>query len=247
VSNWLSRVRRALEGRPDGAVDVRRSLLAAQRSRARIELEPLTPTARLDLVLATTIEQVGRDAFIVSQPVLGGSVRPLARYEPYRLSFSGPRGRTTGQTHALGRTRIASGGKRSLYGYRLALPKALYVIDPRRELRMLLDQELVLEAELQILERQIPIQALVKDLSASGACLQCRNAGASARGGQQAQLKLTLPPPAGEILETVNIISADSDPDSGVCTVRVVFEKKNQAIAAALGNARRMRSVRRSA
>lgn len=248
MSNWLSRVRRALEGRPDGAVDVRRSLLAAQRSRARVQLEPLRPTAQLDLVLATTIEQVRRDAFIVGQPVMGGTVRPLARYEPYRLSFSGPRGRTTGQTHALGRIRIRSGGKGVIHAYRLALPDALYVIDPRRELRMLLEEDFVLEAELQILDRQIPLQALVKDLSSSGACLKCRNAAAPARPGQQAQLKLKLPEPVGEIMETVNIISSDSDPDSPGCTVRVVFEKKNQAIAAALRDARRQaRPARRSA
>jgi hypothetical protein len=248
VSDWLSRLRNALQGRPDGAVDVRKTLLAAQRSRARIELEPMRPTARLDLVLATTIEQVHRDGFVVSQPLMGGTVRPMARYEPYRLSFSGPRGRTTGQTHALGRMRIRSGGRGVIYGYRLALPDALYVIDPRRELRMLLEEDLVVEAELQVLERRVPIQALLQDLSPSGACLRCRNAGAPVRSGGQAQLKVDLPEPIGRILETVNIVSIERDPDVPGCTVHVLFEKKNQTIAAALRDTSRLaRPERRSA
>jgi hypothetical protein len=248
VSDWLSRLRSVLQGRPGGAVDVRKTLLAAQRSRARVELEPLRPTARLDLVLATTIEQVRKDGFVISQPVMGGTVRPLARYEPYRISFTGPNGRTTGQTHALGRTQIRAGNGGVIYGYRLALPDALYIVDPRRELRMLLEEDLIVEAELQVLERRIPIQALVQDLSPSGACLRCRNASAPARSGQSAQLKLKLPEPIGEILETAKIVSVERDPDVSGCAVRIVFEKKNQAIAAALRDAARLaRPGRRSA
>ncbi|MDY7110367.1 MAG: PilZ domain-containing protein [Planctomycetota bacterium] len=248
MSDWLSRLRNALQGRPDGAVDVRKTLLAAQRSRARIELEPLRPTATLDLVLATTIEQVHRDAFVISQPVMGGTVRPLARYEPYHLSFTGPDGRTTGQTHALGRTRVRAGGGGMIYGYRLALPEALYVIDPRRELRMLLEEDLVVEAELQVLERRVPVQALVQDLSPSGACLRCRHAEAPVRKGGQAQLRLKLPEPIGELIETVNVVSVEREADAPGCAVRVLFEKKNQAIAAALRDTSRLaRSERRSA
>jgi hypothetical protein len=135
-----------------------------------------------------------------------------------------------------------------IYGYRLALPEALYVIDPRRELRMLLEEDLVVEAELQVLDRRVPIQALVQDLSSSGACLRCRHASAPVRSGGQAQLKLKLPEPVGEIVETVNVVSVDREPDTPGSVVHVLFEKKNQAIAAALRDTSRLnRPERRSA
>ncbi len=226
-------------------MDVRDALLEAQKTRARLELEPLTPTSKLGTVLRTSVEQVQRDAFDVGQPTADGKPRQLARYEPYRISFLLDRGRIIGQTEAQGRVKIPAGGGQTLYGYRLAFPATLHAIDLRREMRLLLGNDLVREAKLQLLGRAGPVMGLVKDISATGASLICRNADEHVRRSQQAHFKLDLPEPIGELREMVTIVGVEPDPQSDGVLVRIVFQKKVQAMVDVLNNNQRRGHPRR--
>ena len=238
VGNWFSRFTRRLTGGSAATVDVRRMLREAQRSRARVELEGLRRSSKLGQRLVTTIEQVTDDEFVISQPTVGGTVRLVARYEPYRMTVAGARGRVAGETRSLGRTKIASGGRGMLFGYRMAIPREFFVIDRRQELRMLFGNDLVFEAAVQLLGREGPLLGLVEDLSPHGACLRCRNAGAFVRRGQQGHISMDLPEPAGEVRETVTIAALEATETDEAMLVRVTFHKKNAAIAHALRIAR---------
>ncbi len=195
----------------------------------------MTPSAKLGQALATTIEQIKDKGVVVAQPTLGGSVRQLARYEPLRICFSVARGKLSGETRTLSRTKIESGGQEPFYGYLLEKPKALHVIDRRQEMRMLFGGDLVYEAELKLLDRAGPLLGLLEDISPSGASMRCRNTSDILRRGKQANLKLELPEPVGTVNEVVTIVEV-VDAEGGLL-VRVVFPEKNRAIAHAMNMA----------
>jgi len=234
VAGWLSKLQDFLEPPGCSLVDVCATLAEAQRICARVELEPVTATTDESLTLRTTIEAVHEDAFIVTKPVAGGVVRPLARFEPHDLRFVGSRGLVLGRTHALGRYKMPNGADGFIYGYRLALPETLRLVEPRQPLRKLFGRDCVREAELHVLSHRGPIHGLLEDISPGGARLLCRNAPGHLAGGASALFKVELPEPVGSLQQMVRITGVESVPERGALRVRIAFEKKNEAIAAAL-------------
>jgi hypothetical protein len=222
-------MRQALNGRLDGSVDVRSELLHAQRERVVVELEPLHRAEPTPVSLVTTIEQVRERDLVISQPVIGGRVRPLARYERYRLRFTGRSGRLVGEIESLGRIKVPAGAHGMLYGYRLSTPRALRVED-RRDGRLLLGGMSVPEAQLQVLTHPAAIHGIVEDIDPSGACIVCRNARERVKRAQRAHFRFELPAPVGMIDEVVTITDASPDPRTGDVEVQLTFDQKNQAL-----------------
>jgi hypothetical protein len=221
-------MRQVLNGRPDGSVDARSELSYAQRERVVVELEPLLRTGPTHVSLVTTIEQVRADDVVISQPVIGGLVRPLARYERYRMRFTGRQGRVVGETESLGRVKVPAGGRGMLYGYRLAMPAALHLEDRRREGRLMLGGMDVPEAQLQVLTHPSTIHGIVEDIGPGGARIVCRNARGRVQRAQRAHFHFELPPPVGVIDEVVTITDASPHPRTGDVDVRLTFDHKNQ-------------------
>lgn len=220
---------------PNGAsVNVRAALIEAQRTRARIDLEPMSGSGENRPSLATNVEMVLDTTFLVMRPMVGGVVRMLGRYEHYRMSFMGAEGRLTGETQSLGRTRIPNDAAQALYGYKLRLPEELTVIDRRRGLRKLMGKDLLREAELFVLGRRGPILGLVENLDAGGVSLRCRNAHGHLERGQLAEFRIRLPEPVGTIEETVQVTEIEPVTHRGVLRVRVAFLRRNDAIGDAL-------------
>jgi hypothetical protein len=247
MAGWLDRFRTALTGSSGDGTAVRTALLIAQRSRARLELEPVHTAGDEPKLLATTIEQVADDAVIVSQPVLGGSVRPLARFEELIMRFTDSRGVVSGRTEALGRTRFRSGAGGTLYGYRLAIPKSLHVEERRREPRLPLDErdgnavELIVPAEGRTLVGE------AKDISAHGAHLLFRRPELVPRPGQEATMKMEPNLPTGPVEEQVTIVDTDASLGGGLLAVHVRFHGENRAIGHVIRSRRAVPEDRRSA
>lgn len=226
----MSDLRNALLGRDEVSPAVRAALLELQKSRAKLELEPVAGGGDKRLVMTTKVEQVRPDCFIVSRPIAHGAMQALGRYEHYQMRFDTPEGRTVARTQATARVRIPSSGGTVLYGHKMVFPDALQLEKPRRPVSALVGDDSVREAQLLVLGRKGPILGLVQDLDANGARLHCRNAGESLRPGQQAYLKLDLPDPVGELEEPVKITGLEPSHRPGVVTVRVAFRDKNDRI-----------------
>jgi hypothetical protein len=245
VGAWLSQLRDALFGHEEAPPEVRAALLELQKSRAKLELEPLAGSGDKPLLLTTKVEQVRKDCFIVSRPTAGGAMQSLGRYEHYRMRFDTPEGRTLAKTQATSRVRIPSSGGTVLYGHKMAFPTALQIEKPRRPVSALMGDDLR-EAQLIVLGRNGPILGLVQDLDAGGARLHCRNAGRDLRPGQQGYLKLELPAPVGHLEEPVKITGIEPSRRPGEVTLRVAFRDKNDRIHEALGAFKRQRRARRA-
>ena len=106
----------ALYGDPTGRDRVRRSLIAAQRDGARLELEPLAAAAEPPTAMLATVEQVRQADMIISQPATGGRNRVLSTGETLHLRFFGPEGGLGGNTTCLGRIKIPQLGISYAFG-----------------------------------------------------------------------------------------------------------------------------------
>lgn len=243
MANWLSRVRDALAAPSGGAANVRRRLLMAKQAQTELTLVPISSGIRSGDSLTTKVLELHADGFIIAQPMLGPTVRFLRRLDNYRLSFRTSQGWVSGETKVLGRARISGEDGHHFTGYRLSLPATLAVTDARSALAMLLGDELAVEAELHIISRSGPVIGMVTDINPAGAYLRCRNTVDGVQRGQKANFHLDLPEPVGRIREWVSIAETETDPNSGALIVRVAFEKRNEAIAEALGSAKARRSA----
>jgi hypothetical protein len=223
-------MRQALNGQLDGSIDVRSELLHAQRERVVVELEPLLRAGPTPVSLVTTIEQVRERDLVISQPVIGGRIRPLARYERYRLRFTGQSGRLVGEVESLGRIKVPAGAHGMLYGYRLSTPPTLRVEDRRRDGSLLLGGLSVPEAQLQVLTHPAAIHGIVEEIGPSSARVVCRNARERVKRAQRAHFRFELPAPVGMIDEVVTITDASPDPQTGEVEVQLTFDQKNEAL-----------------
>ena len=211
-----------------GRGEVRQALQQAQSRRIRVELAAL---GREDeQVLVATVEKVLDDAFIISQPLVGGTVRPLARFAGYTLTIGMGGYCLTGQTRALGRSRIRSAAGKELYGYRMELPEAFRKSERRQDLRVILGANTLREVRMRILDRQGAIHGLIEDLSAGGLSIRCRNARVDLDAGQIATVDLALPPPVGEINEVCTVIGTEVDPETGDLIAHLKFKEKIEEI-----------------
>jgi hypothetical protein len=230
VGGFLSGLWNALFGHAAAPAEVRAALLELQKSRAKLELEPLAGGGEKPLVMTTKVEQVRESCFIVSRPIAGGAMQSLGRYEHYRMRFDTPDGRTVALTQATVRVRIPSSGGAVLYGHKMVLPASLQLEKPLRPVSALMGDDHVREAQLIVLGRSGPILGLVQDLDASGARLHCRNADENLRPGQQGYLKLSLPDSVGDLEEPVKVTGIEPSRRPGEVTVRVAFRDKNDRI-----------------
>ena len=194
---WLSRVRQALSGRTTARGAVRRALISAQRSRARVELQPVWHRGELAKVIEATIEQVRANDLVISQPTIDGFRHPLAMREQLRMSFLTDDGLMTGRTEAKGRIKVPSGGEQMILGYRLTIPRSLEIDSRREHERVLVIPGLILEAELHTFSQHQPIHGVVLDISEGGMKIRCRNAKGKLGNGQRVYLKVELPDPIG--------------------------------------------------
>lgn len=234
VVDWLIRMKEALAG--GGAPDeVRQALALAQRSRARVDLEPFSSPAGAPILLASTIEQVRRDDLIIAQPTKGARTYPLATGEKLRMSFAIDDTRLTAQTTALGRFKTRSGGSGGsraggvFYGYRLTMPQNTLLMTERRvAYRAPVATDVAPEAELHVLDQgvAVTVRGVVEDLSVGGMKLRSRNATGRLMPGQRVFLKLVLPEPVGVITEMVHIAHMREAREPDVTIIGVRFERK---------------------
>lgn len=202
MSFWFQRLRETIAGRSAerGGVEAMRLLHAAQRVRARIELQEMTTLgAEQTEPMLTTIELVRLDGLAVSQPTIGGLSRQLILNVPLRLMFNLNGRRWSGETCSLGRTRMASGGARPLFGYRLALPDDLAEEPDRRSLvRVVVGFDLAPRAEIHFLSDAMHhAEGRVHELSESGALIIAPKSIPRIEAGSHVSVDLVLPEPIG--------------------------------------------------
>lgn len=211
-----------LVGSPDATRTVREFIEKAQRRYRKVELEPLltpgwpagavevtsgaSPPPRREL-MAATIEQVREADLVISQPMIGGRVRPLVAGEPLKIGVLGRDGRRVGRTKCLGRIRIQTGGRQMMYGYRLALPPELHAEDRRQNYRIPLEFDLAVVVELHPGDDAPAIVGVLMDLSAGGAKarIRCPELPAPIRAEGEVTLRMTLPDPVGSFEQPVRI------------------------------------------
>lgn len=201
MAQWLSRMKASLSGESDAREAARKLLLAAQRARVKLELEYLSRAGGSDATMASVIEQVDQEDFVISRPVVGGAVRQLGTHEQLRLSFVTARERVSAETRCLGRAKIPSGGKRVLYGYRLLIPQAMEVQERRTSQRVTVGFDLAPEVELTSFGFEGPVRGVIIDISAGGLQVRSHNAVGKFAAGQQVYVSTLLPDPVGELGE----------------------------------------------
>lgn len=238
-----------LTGQADAARGIRELFEHAQRRNRKIELEPMLPStasarpasreadnghalpARKDAMIAT-IEQVREDDLVISQPMIGGRVRPLVAGEPLQLGLIGPDGRHVGRTKCLGRIRIKSGGQQVMYGYRLAFPAALEPEDRRQNYRIGVEFDLAVLTELYVQDTGGPIVGVLMDLSAGGARarLRCPDVPRGFIGRVQAALRMTLPEPVGTVEQVVRVNRIERCARTGHNIVAIEFTEEIESL-----------------
>ncbi len=241
---WFSRIRRTLAGEPTAGQEVRRALLAAQRASNRLELEPANMAPEDATTMVARIEQVRSGDFIISQPSIGVFTHPLATGEQLRLSFVGQTGRVSGLSRSLGRIKIASGGTRMIYGYRLALPEALREKDERRFERMTVGFDLAPEARRYRLNGAQAARGIVQDLSRGGMQIRCHEVSPRTAVGQRVRLDVLLPQPVGEVEAMATIVRLAAGPHPRQQIIGVEFEKEVQGLSELIGAVKTRRARR---
>ncbi len=222
----------ALYGDPTGRDRVRRSLIAAQRDGARLELEPLAAAAEPPTAMLATLERVRQADMIVSQPATGGLNRVLTTGETLHLRFFGPEGGLGGNTTCLGRIKIPPAedgendeGGQVFYGYRLTLPETLVPESRRTERRHAVDRALDVEVELRCFDQLEPVRGIVKDISKRGLKIRSYNAKGKLAEGERVYLKVELPPPIGLLTEMVIVDRLSPGANKHQLIVSLVFPR----------------------
>lgn len=229
----------ALYGDPTGRDRVRRSLIAAQRDGARLELEPLAAAAEPPTAMLATVERVRQADMIISQPATGGLNRVLTTGETLHLRFFGPEGGLGGNTTCLGRIKIPPArsedgendeGSQIFYGYRLTLPETL-VPEPRRtERRHAVDRALDVEVELRCFDHLGPVHGIVKEISKHGLKIRSYNAKGKLAEGHRVYLKVELPPPIGLLTEMVIVDRLSPGANKHQLIVALLFPRPIKAL-----------------
>ena len=239
MGQWLSRLLGALYGDPTGRDRVRRSLIAAQRDGARLELEPLAAAAEPPTAMLATVERVRQTDMIISQPATGGRNRVLSTGETLHLRFFGPEGGFAGNTTCLGRIKIHPArsdaendeGGRAFYGYRLTIPETLVPEARRTERRHTVDRALDVEVELRCFDQFGPVRGVVKDINSRGLEIRSYNAKGKLAQGQRVYLKVELPPPVGLLTELVEVDRLSPGANKHQLIVGILFVRPIKALA----------------
>lgn len=233
---WFSAIMQALGADTGARPPVRQSLLAAQRSRAKIALE-LTKSDH-PTIMTTTIEQVGEEDCVIAQPSVGGVTHPLAFGEALRMSFVLNQDFHQGYTQCLGRIKVPAGATARgssasgsmLFGYRLALPRSIDVLNRRGFPRAEITLPQAAEAVLYQPRSDLAVKGSLIDVSMSGAQILAR-LGNRLNSNLEVFLKCRLPEPVGLIDEVVDVTRVTVDQRTGQFHVGVRFLRRIPGLA----------------
>lgn len=230
---WLTNVKRALGAGPNAQERARLLLQEASRARTTLDLEPLNQTGFHKLVLAATIEQVRHDDLVISQPLVGALNHPLATGEELLMSFGvDSMGGVSGETEALGRVQVPSGGARLLYGYRLAMPAVLRADERRRHRRVRFGAGPPPAAALYPRPKDTPLRGIVLDVSIGGLLIRVLHEPECELALQQrVHLSVQLPPPVGVIDESVTVVRLAPSANRTNNYVGVAFDGEVEGLA----------------
>ena len=228
MATWLSKVKSALTGEAEMALQVRRELEAMQRSRAKLHIEIATAGGAAREALASSVEQVRDDDVIISQPSSGATTRPLAAGERVLLQFTAGGGVVVGAARVLGRIKLPSGGKRMFFGYHVTIPDRFQIIERRQHERITLDEETAPQVHLMratpTAEPRTPFSATLVDISVGGA--QVRIDADAPMVLHEAKLLLVadFPMPVGSIVHPVTVMRVTQDANSGATRLGLQFD-----------------------
>ena len=231
MAAWLTKVMGALGGEGAVRLSPRQILQAAQRDRLKVALEIVAPAPGQSTVLATTIEQVRDDDFVINQPSIGGLTHPLAFGEELRLSFHNRSVHHSAMTRCLGRVKIPAGGNQMLFAYRLEMPAMMRSEDRRQHPRIDLPLDLGCEAHLYAPACDGPVLGTMLDISMGGARIRTSMALDKIQIGQEIYLKSMLPEPVGLLDELVHVMRMEDDPRSEGATIGVAFTRRINGLA----------------
>ncbi len=218
---------------------IREQLSAAQRARARVELQQMSLTGEVvqnGKTSVTMVEQVREEDFIISQPILEGRPYPLATREHFQMGFFGSDGRMTGDIQVLSRYKMSSGAsgvsgqERMFYGYRMSLPEQLVSGERRFDYRVLVGYDIAPDMELRTTDGTLPYVGVLEDISEGGAKVRCRNAADKLEIGQYAYLNIDLPDPVGYVSALSRICSIKPSKVQGQTCVTLAFDKPIEAL-----------------
>jgi hypothetical protein len=213
MGGLMTRIRRAIGAELSDAERSRRWLVSAQRRRTRVDLLELPhdagrngeaseqPSLEDQPVMAATIEEVGGDSFIISQPLVGGASPPILTNSLLRIAFYDDRKHVSGIARNLGRARISSGAGTPLYGYRLSMPSLIEEGAERRDcFRLPVGIDLAPNVEVVAYgETTERVRGKIENLSAGGALVCLRKAVQGVRQGREVVLNIALPAPVGNV------------------------------------------------
>ncbi len=239
MGQLFSRLKQALAGESDALDGARRALLEAYEARIKVWLEPILTSVRNSTLMSATIEQVRDGDLVISQPTIGGVMRPLMTGEALRLSFSlGTAGHLSGNTEVLGRHEIPSGGTAPLLGYLLAIPGELGPSERREADRNATNVNLAREVELYYSETADPIRGVVQNLSVGGMQIRTHESQPRLTQGQRVRLVVHLPAPVGAVNRMVRIarLAKGSNPRQQV--VGISFDREIEGLTELLGGRR---------
>lgn len=233
MAAWLSKVMHALTTLSDPHESARIPLQSAHDSRAKVTLELLS--GGQPSVMSTLIEQVRDGDLIIDQPMVGGHTYPLAFDEQVRLNFTVDGVNYTGVSRCLGRIKIAAGDRspdKTMYAYRLAMPKSLGSDDQRKEPRVQLGHSVAIEAQLYAPDSMNgPLIGQLLDVSMTGARVVTNMPVMFMFPGQSVFLKALMPEPVGLIDELVEIARITNEPKPGETSIGIQFRRKIRGLA----------------
>ena len=223
----MAKIVRVLSGE-DAQQEAKEVLRAAYDARAKLRLEPLKTSIANATVMSATIEQVGDDVLIISQPVIGGVARRLVAGEELRLSFSlKDLGHVMGESEVLGRSKIPSGGSNPLHGYRLSFPTELFPDDRRESNRSNQGLNLAREVEIYRNPGDDPIRGIVQNLSLGGMQIRTHDSPEPPlRPGERVRVVVNLPAPVGAVSRMVTIARLAGTRNRRHRIIGIAFERE---------------------
>lgn len=213
MTGGITDILKWLTGAEVRAERVRDLLQVACRARSNIDL--LEAEALLPRLLSATIVRVGRNDFLVSQPMgMSGRVKLLPN-STIRFVVDIEQRRWLGTTRLLGRDSAATEGGGAIFGYRMEMPGRLTCIW-HQGVGHSVEQLVCVSAHLRIdAGRPVAVIGCVEDLSPGGMLLHTRTQADQSWVGRHGTITARLPEPAGAIEAPVTVRCAEPADASG--------------------------------
>lgn len=239
---WIKQLLNGLSGHEtSNGTEVRSILQEAQNERVKVEL--VEASTGSPVRMSTTIEQVREGDVIISRPMHNSQLRPLASSGrlTIHLSIAGRDLKATVTNE--GRVRMASGGGKVFYGYRLSLPTEFQVEERRRAVRIETNADFAPDVEISALGTCGPVHGVVVDMSANGMKVRSRNALGKVESGQRVYVKVELPRPVGLFKQIVHVVDVSPCADTGSTVLRLAFFEPSADIAEMLKHYQREKQL----